>query len=294
MVAPCSGKLKDLKFEYARARVLSIEHFSRVLIEWKLAKTTQNLTNLRFFVDRGVSPDDMKPISWPPLPGTDSAQEYVDHTPKMIDLEKVYYYRIRAVEYSNTTPVQTFESAKFSWDGDLDLVGLYVVEEHLFEFRYVDGAPVMIFKKMTEGARCATCWDPVMKRVTKSNCTECHGTGYTGGGYYQPMPGWCKFEPDPNLVQIADFGEKQVEQTDMMFTNYPALSVGDIVVELKPNRYWRVANSRFTEKNRAAMLQISRLDEINRSDIEYDLRMDEEIRAAMVKEFDDRKKTPEF
>jgi len=176
----------------------------------------------------------------------------------------------------------------------LVLVALYIVEEHEFEHEFVDGVPVAIFKKMTEGEKCQSCWDKVMKKVTRSNCKECHGTGFTGGGYFPPVMSWMKFEPDPKIVQIADWGEKQIRQTDIQFTNFPLFSVGDIIVELKPNRYFRVSNVRFTEKSRVVMLQVCRLDEINRSDIEYDLIIQDELREPLIQQLEDRRGETEF
>lgn len=289
------GSLRNLEFDYARADVLSIEP-SRVSLQWQLKNTTQNLKNLRFFVDRGETPEELEPIIGP-IAANKSEQNHIDYTPSLINLEKVYYYRIRAVEYLNDTPVQTFQSRPFTWDPGLDLTALYVIEERLFEMEFVDGLPTVIFKKMTEGERCPVCWDKVLKRVTRSNCKVCHGTGFSNGvnqGYYSPLSGWMKFEPDPKVVQIAEWGERQIRQTDIEFTNYPVLSVGDLIVEVKTMRYWRVLNVRFTEKNRTIMTQVARLDEINRSDIEYDLEVPQELVKPLLAQLQERIETPEF
>lgn len=293
--APSLGRLKNLSFEIVRSQVLSIDRCSRVLIEWKLKNTSQNLSNLKFFIDRGESPESLKPIT-AGLKGTKELRQFIDETPKMLNLEKNYYYRLRAVEFNGITELQTFTSETFTWHGALDAVGLYVVDEHLFEHEHVDGSPVAIFQKMKEGVRCTGCYDKVLKRVSKSDCKECHGTGFSGGGYYEPFFGWAKFEPDPKIVQIADFGEKEIKQTDMTFTNTPELSNGDIIVELKPSTLHRVGPVRRTQKNRTVILQIARLDEVNRSDIEHDLVRDipDDIRTKMVKQFEERGTLPEF
>ncbi len=67
-----------------------------------------------------------------------------------------------------------------------------------------------------------------------------------------------------------------------------------MVIELTVNRYWRVSNARTTEKNRVTMLQICRLDEINRSDIEYDIKAPDDMRKTMLDELDKRSSAPEF
>ncbi|NDD05473.1 MAG: hypothetical protein EB078_11245, partial [Proteobacteria bacterium] len=65
-------------------------------------------------------------------------------------------------------------------------------------------------------------------------------------------------------------------------------------VELKQNRYWRIVNVRNTEKNRTTILQVARLDEINRSDVELSLNIPDEMRMRLLNELDAREKTPEF
>lgn len=291
------GRLKNLTFQSISARVLSIDRCSRVLIEWQLKNTSQDLSNLKFFVYRGEGPDTLKPITTG-LKGTKDKRQFIDETPRMLNLEKNYYYQVRAVEFSTDggTELQSFISDTFTWHGSLDAIALYIVDEHLFEFEHVNGSPIAILQKMKEGEKCTSCYDKVLKRPSKSGCKECHGTGFTAGGYYEPFFGWAKFEPDPKLVQIADFGEKEIRQTDISFTNSPELSNGDIIVELKPNRFWRVGPVRRTQKNRMILLQIARLDEVNRSDIEYDLVRDipDDIREDMVKQFEERGEQPEF
>lgn len=289
MAAP---KLKNIRFKNVDARILSIEHISRVLVRWALEPTTQNLKDLKFFIDRGESPEKLEQINTTPILAN-AIYEYIDYTAKLKDVEKIYYYRVRAVEFSNGTPVQTFYSPLITWEGEHDLVSLYIIEEHIFAHRYVYGVPTVIFKKMKEGAQCSDCWDYILKRSTRSNCLLCKGTGFVDG-YYPLIEAWMDFNPDPKQVQIAEFGERQPSQTDIQFTNYPLLNPGDIIVELEPNRYWRVSNVRNTEKNRTTMLQVCRLDEINRSDIEYKLEVPDEVRHRLLDELEVRERTPEF
>ena len=286
------GKIKGIQFDKVSAQILSIEHTSRILIEWALEKTNQNISILDFNIYRGESVTELSKINADPIKGG-TKYEYVDFTPKMINLDKRYYYQVIADEMLGGTVIQQFKSKIFSFEEGLDLVGLYVVEEHLFAHRHVYGMPSLIYKKYSEGARCPVCWDTVLKRSTRSNCTTCKGTGFSGG-YYSPYEAWMDFNPDPKSAQIAEWGERNQNQTDIQFTNYPIIEVGDIIIELKTNRYWRVVNARDTEKNRSALLQVARLDEINRSDIEYRVEVPEDVRSRMVAELNERISTPEF
>jgi len=292
MALSTAARLKRIRFKSVVVIVLSIEHISRILVKWELEPTAQDLRDLKFFIDRGESPNAMAQLNAEPIPAS-ALYEFVDYTANLIDLQKVYYYRVRAVEYRGETPVQTIISAATTPDGDLDFVGLYIVEEHLFAHRWVHGVPAMVFKKRRDGVYCRECWDEVLKRVTKSSCTTCYGTGREGG-YYPPIEVWMSFEPDPKVEQVVDWGRRQSTQTDVQFTNYPYLTPDDIIVELKPNRVWKVSNVRGPEKNRTIMLQYLRLDAVNPSDVEQKISVPEDRRVAMVLEAEQRELEREF
>lgn len=286
------GILKRIHFEEISVTVLGIEYVSRVRVGWKLSKSSQDLSRLRFFVDRTESPNVWQQLNATPLTIGD-LPEYVDHTPNLKDLNKIYYYRVRAVEYDGDTALQTFFSKDTTWDGDLDLVGIYVVDEHLFAMRWVFGSPSMVFKKRHDGAYCPECWDKVLKRVTKSQCMTCFGTGRLGG-FYPPIDTWMSFEPDPRVDQVTEWGKRQPTQTDVMFTNHPLLNVDDLILELKPNRFWKVSNVRGPEKNRTVMLQFARLDAVNPSDVEQRLEVPLERKLALLADAEKREKEREF
>jgi hypothetical protein len=218
----------------------------------------------------------------------------MDYTAYLKDANKGYYYQIRAAEIDPCTKqtVQTFKSDLIELEDKPDLVTTYIIEEHLFAHRYVYGLPVLIYTKRTEGDRCE-CWDAVLKRVTKSNCTRCKGVGFIAG-YYPPIPAWMDFSPSPEQVTIADFGERQIQQTDIQFTDYPNLQIGDIILQLKPYTHWRIENVRSTIKNATTILQIARVSGVNKSDIEYSLDTPDGTIDEMLKELREREGTPEF
>jgi hypothetical protein len=287
-----AGVLKRIQFDSIAVTILSTGQIPRILIKWKLEPTSQNLSNLKFFIDRGESPTAMQQLNATPI-AAKGLDEYVDYTANVTDLDKIYYFRVRAVEFQGATPVQTFTSPSTTWDGDLDLVGLYIVEEHLFAHRWVYGVPVMIYKKRRDGVYCPECWDDVLQRVAKSNCRTCYGTGRLEG-FYAPIEAWMSLEPDPKMEQVVEWGKRQQGQTDIQFTNYPLLSVDDIIVELKPNKFWKVSIVRAPEKNRTVILQLCRLDAVNPSDVEYKIPVPDDRRRVLLEESDQREKEREF
>ena len=290
----CStSQLRNLKFKSTSVMVLSIEHISRVLVRWELEPTNQSLTSVKFYVDRSVSPNEFEQLNAEGLSAY-GLYEYVDYTAIISDLHKTYYYRVRAVEETpEGVALQTFTSGLNTWDGDLDLVSMYIVDEHLFAHRWVYGAPAMVFKKKTDTAYCPNCWDVVLKRVTQTNCKTCFGTGKLGG-YFPPIEVWMSFEPDPKAEEVTELKLRQHSRTAVQFTNYPLLAPDDLIVELKPNRYWKVVSVAYTEKNRTVVLQFPQLSAVNLSDIEYSVPVPEDRRRIMVSQHESREKEREF
>lgn len=290
---PCGlSQLKNIQFKSLSVMVLSIEHTSRVLIRWQLVPTAQNLQNLKFFIDRSEAPNEYRQLNTDGISAYD-LYEYVDYTANLLDLNRMYFYRVRAVEIVDGAPQQTFTSAETTWDGDLDTTGLFIVEEHEFEHRWVDGVPSMIFKKRHEGVYCPRCWDRILKRVTQSNCTACYGTGRLEG-YYPPIEAWVKYEPDPKAENVVEWGLKQVSQTTLAMTNYPLVTPDDLIVELKPNRIWKVESVTYPEKTRTILLQFLKVNAIYPSDVEHKIHVPEDRRRLLVSQMEERDRQMEF
>ena len=285
------GKCKGLEFEGVSAMVLSYGvHTNRVLISWVLKKTSQNLSNVKYFIDRGESPENMAPLFREGISATTGVPEFVDHSANLLDFYKEYVYQIRAVEYnSDGDPIQTFTSWQFHIDGLEDQVSLYIINEHCFLYRYTSvGIPVMIFKKRHDGVKCPVCWDKILKRVTRSDCTSCAGTGVLRG-YYDPIEGWMHIGPDPKASSVQIQGVSQPSQTVFEYTNYPIIRPGDVVVEMKNNNFWRFVNIQFPQRNRVIVLQRGLLDVINRSDVEYQgIDIPQDRRRELVAQLDER------
>lgn len=284
--------MAERKFKDIHVTTYSIRP-ALVVITWDFEDSVIPLSRYEISVSRGESPEEMETIA-AKIPA-EMYTEFEDRTAKIHDTHRTYYYQVKA---KNKKTGKVIISEKQTIEGDLDLVGIYIVEEHTFKFRYVSGVPILIFKKHTDGVtKCPDCWDKVAKRVRKSGCTTCHGTGNIGkgvGGFYNPTHTWADPNPTPEIIQITQWGRVQTTQTDMFFTNYPRLSVGDLVVELTTDKRWKVSAVRDTEKRRTKMLQIARLDMLDKSDVEYKIEIPSEVRTRALSELDSIKKEPEF
>lgn len=289
----CRARLRNLVIEDLEARILSIEHIARVLVTWKLAPTRQDLTNLRFSVDRSEDGNTWMTVQ-NNIP-SDGLYEFVDYTAHLFDLNKLYYYRVVAqeVDSSSGEVLQEFSGPVVDTAGELDPTALYIVEEHLFEHRYIDGVPTLIYKKMFDGERCTECWDEVLKKVTKSNCQTCFGTGRIEG-YYPPIDAWMKIEPSTKQEAVAEQGVAQSRRCVAQFTNYPELRPGDLIFEPQHHYFWRVSGVQGPEKNRSVILQQLQLTAVNRADVEYKLDIPRERVDTLLAELAARTEEGEF
>lgn len=279
---------KDINVEVYRVGPPSL-----VVLSWDWVASTIPRNRYTLDIYRGESPEEMVKIASDLEAAT--TKRFEDYSAKLRDKHRTYYYQIEITDCKKGKKVK---SDVTTWEGKLDLVGIYIVEEHDFLFRYIAGTPILIYKKVTDGkSRCSSCWDEVAKRVTKSNCTTCHGTGWQGdgvGGYYDPYYVWADLSPDPEMTQIVQWGKIQPTQTDVFMTNYPRMSVGDMVIEIGTNKRWKVANVRDTEKRRTKMLQIVRLDALERSDVEYKIEIPQCYIDKATKELNEIKDEREF
>jgi hypothetical protein len=285
--------MAERKFKDIGVTVYAAGPPSLVVVSWDFEESVIPLSRYTISIKRGESPEEMETIA-KNIPA-ELFSEFEDQTAKIMDSHRTYYYQVIA---RNKKTGKYVRSKKQTWEGDLDLVGIYIIDEHVFKFRYVSGVPVFIFKKHTDGStKCPDCWDSIAKRVRRSNCTTCHGTGNIGkgvGGYYNPTYTWADPNPDPEVIQIAQWGRVQTTQTDMFFINYPRLSVGDLVIEVTTDKRWKVSAVQDTEKRRTKMLQIVRLDLIDKNEVEYKIEVPKDIRVRALTELNEIKKEPEF
>lgn len=303
----------ELSFQSAEALPLSKTPES-VLVRWKIKPNLNvNLADYEFYVDRGDAQDqsnramgidiDGKPISPAPtltetanlsqLAGPINAldfYEYLDFTANFWDFYKVQYYQIRLRKISTQEEVTT---QTFSVEGDLDPVGLYIVDEFNFLLEDAVGEPSFIYKRRSFGVQCTKCFDKVQQLRKISNCDRCFGTNWEGG-FYDELTGYIDYSPSLDQVSIEQWGATQPNEIDAKLSNWPQLAPGDVIRELRRQRMWRVEKIQETEKRRVPMLQFVRLQEINIKDIEYRIPYNQDKALAITAEFEMARRRREF
>lgn len=283
----------ERQFKQVHVEVFQSGPPALIEVRWEFEDSVIPLSRYKIDIYRGESPEEMERLA------KDLSAElysvFEDRSAKLRDNHRTYHYQVVA---RNERTGHEVASEIQTWDGDLDFVGLYVVTEHNFKFRHISGTPIFIFKKHTDGeTKCPDCWDPIAKRVKKSNCQTCHGTGNVGkgvGGYLNPTYTWADLSPDAETVQVAQWGKIQPTETDIFMTNYPRMVVGDLIVELKTDKRWEVSQVRDTEKRRTKMLQIVRLKLLDKSAVEYKIDIPKDIKDRARRELDETKQIPEF
>jgi hypothetical protein len=303
-----------IKFKRVQAIPLS-KLPPKVVVRWQMdVRDEAELANYEFLVHRQHSGQngqpgfqhvniDRKPLSEPHDAKDPKSLEpvsrwidgldfpwFVDFSDQLQNLTEQSNYR---VECRRKDTQESVLSEEFAFEGQLDLVGLYVVDEMNFLLRDVTGSPSLIFQRRRGGIKCKVCYDPIQKKRLSSFCTNCYGTGWTLG-FFDPIDAYIDFSPNPKDVRIESWGEVQNNDTNALASNFPNINPGDVIRELQENRMWRVVNATVTEKRRCQMLQFLRLTEIKPGDVEYTLPNDERFQIRKLDEYNLTRQKLEF
>jgi hypothetical protein len=177
-----------------------------------------------------------------------------------------YYYKIRVV-HRTTAEEETFGPAS-SLEPEPDLIAAEIIRQEDMLFREFAGRKCVLFPARTFGPVC-TCYDTVTKRVTRSGCKTCFGTGWMGG-YMSPVEVFVQIDPFPKVSQASSLQERQPSDTAARMISFPPVAPNDILVESE-NRRWRVITVTPTQRLRATVRQELTIHEIPKGDIEYAL-----------------------
>jgi len=268
-----------LRFTRTSVRGFDID---ALVVSWEVDpvdKVAFNINDVEFRVYRSNSPEGPFDL----LTGTPLVDEFSfrDTSVNRRSFWRKFYYKVEATSIltgktvssvTNKAEVNPTLAARM-------LIGLEIVRRERILLGGAGNTPgfngvkCMVLIRRTFGQHCAECYDPVLERKLADKCTRCYGVSYVGG-FFTPIPVYFNFNPTPQSVQIANFGEVQPSETDCWCSNYPLMSPGDVVVE-PTNRRWRVSRVHSTQMLRVPIRQLLRMSEINRSDVEYLIPLDE-------------------
>lgn len=177
-----------------------------------------------------------------------------------------YFYKIRVV-HKPTGNEQLFgpEGAK---NPPPDLIAADIIRKEDILFREFIGRRCWLYPLRMFGPYCS-CFDPSLRKVTRSRHAPCFGTGFLGG-YLKPIEVFIQIDPVQSVPGINAQQPVQHNDTRARMGPYPPVRVGDVVVETE-NRRWKVSNSGNTQRLRSIVHQELGLHEIPIGDIEHAL-----------------------
>lgn len=237
---------------------------NRILIQWSIDSTDDDLSKFRFTLKRSNSPEGpFDRIA----PDFTNVFQFIDETEQMKSNWRKIYYSLTVTDVRNQ---ETLLSPVASPEDLPDAFLLEIRRRNDLYLRRFVGVPAGILIQKTFGQRCGSCYDQIKSRLKSSKCLACYGAGFLGG-YFPQINFPLASSPSPELVAILETGEKQPNQTNFWTGFYPAISPRDIIVEFRDQHRWRVVTVGKTERLRVRSRQIMSVVEINRNDVEYEI-----------------------
>lgn len=127
-----------------------------------------------------------------------------------------------------------------------------------------------ILKRRHWGLRCRDCFDILTKRVTKSKCDSCFGTGFENG-YFNPVRVRGRIGVQNVQTAITPQGKSDINQKRLTMLDYPEVEADDIVVDVLANDRYIIKHRHATEMQTVAVHQQLTVSELGRDSIEYQI-----------------------
>jgi hypothetical protein len=134
-------------------------------------------------------------------------------------------------------------------------------------FRF-NGVDVAVLKRRHWGLRCRHCFDNLTKKVTKSKCIYCYGTGFEGG-YFHPVRITGRFLAPNQEVTLTPQGKSDTRQIRFICSEQPIIDPDDILVEIATNQRYLVLAQTRTLLRRETVHQSIIASELSKDSAEY-------------------------
>lgn len=259
VILPSDALLQPSK---VRVTASSLDYLT---INWLIKPTNRDIAEFTFSVWRSQSQDSasFRKI----VDGLKEIFVYKDPNVNIRARNRVWYYKVRSTEDLSSDYLESLVSSS---PEKLDRVGIAIARRNDMLMDEFVGVPCFVLQSKMAGQRCPSCWDELKQRVNQTDCKACFNTGWLGG-YAAPIEAQINFNPAPKLVQIAQQGEMNPQQTVAWLGNFPEVKPRDIIIEVGPGTRWRVVNRSTTQKRRVTVHQNLTLKQINLSDVEWSI-----------------------
>ena len=190
-----------------------------------------------------------------------------------LSLHRAVYYRITGTDDVGNT-VQAVERIGDTLERRQALLRRKIQRDISVGFKF-NAVPLVVLKRRHWGLRCRECFDQLTKRVTKSKCESCYGTGFEGG-YFSPVKVRGRLGVENIQTQISQHGKVDTNNKQLTMLDYPILEEADLVIELRQNNRYLVRNITQTELQTVSVHQRAVLSELERDSIEYRIVVNED------------------
>lgn len=186
---------------------------------------------------------------------------------------RTFFYRIGLTKaghtdfFGSTDQVKVLEGADpggVIMEPPPDLEAAESIRRFEMVLREFAGRSVLVLSTRTWGMRCGECWDALKRRVTKSDCIDCFGTGLAGG-FFKPIPVKCMKPPGKVYSQLSKLFEMQTNDAVMWFSPRARLKPADLIID-NMGRKWEVVAIDLSEKGWARTRQTAQVRELSSTD----------------------------
>lgn len=246
--------------ELQRLRVTSLTvDFHEVT--WSVASSQVDVLDYTFQVLRSESSEGPYDVLCPPF---EDRYSFVDNCVLATHRWRQYCYMVRVTEkvsgdYKDFGPAEQ--------EPEPDLVALELRRHMRILFREFAGRRCIVLPVRTSGQRCPDCWEPTLRKRTKSGCLTCFDTGFNRG-YMHPIEAFIQIDPSSKSQQHTNVGKTQQDNTTMRLGHYPKVKPDDLIIEAE-NLRWRAGDQTQTEHSRSHVHQEVKIHRIPEKDIEY-------------------------
>jgi len=249
----------------------------RVFLQWVLRHPTLGVT-YEFTISRsGSAEGPWEVLTTPPINDfyyvdMDFPSNPLTGTPDLMSMTRTAYYTIAAQPITGGDIISITKKIEPWLDRRREGIHRKLVRDAMISLKRVVGTEMAALKKRKWGDKCTLCISSMGISVDPY-CPECYGTTFQGG-YWDPVYGWAQLFTSPISVQTALQGETERKQTRLLMSNIPQMDKNDLIVFLRTNRYFQVAEVTPTQIHNVDVHQELIVTELSSTSAEYDLQVD--------------------
>jgi hypothetical protein len=198
-----------------------------------------------------------------PVPADEDTRENLN----FLSLSRAVYYRLTVTDADGNEDTQTRVVGPDNLSRKIMLLRRKAQRDLGVSFKF-NSIDLAILKRRHWGLRCRDCFDVLTKKVTKSKCNTCYGTGFEDG-YFTPVRVRGRIGVQNVVTNITPQGKSDVNQKRLTLLDYPELEVDDIVVDVRQNKRYIVKHRHATELQTVAVHQQLTVSELARDSVEH-------------------------